>query len=349
MSHPESFTVSAGEPVVTFLPLYQPQYASSRQRVFQFLTPLQESGYFCRVVPAPQGATLERLLYPPRLLRNAPGSDIIFIQKRLLPPLLLKLLRRSGARLIFDFDDAIYLTSERYARRLAAMLPLIDTVIAGNRELGTFARRHNDDVIELLSVVNPALYPLKETQPEVGERITIGWLGHDPNRRDFDGMAAVFDRLAARFGQRVRLIIVGSRPLTMETALPLSFQPWSLAESRHALTGFDIGIMPLPDTPWTRGKCGFKLIEYMAAGLPVVASPVGVNPSLIVPEETGLLAADHDAWETALVRLIEDDDLRQRWGRAGRARVEKEYSVAAAMPILTKLFDRLLGRSRSGP
>jgi glycosyltransferase involved in cell wall biosynthesis len=126
---------------------------------------------------------------------------------------------------------------------------------------------------------------------------------------------------------------------------PFLAKPWSEADEVRSLKGLDIGIMPLPDEPWTRGKCGYKLIQYMASGLPVVASPVGVNGDIVRHGENGFLASTEREWNEALSRLIADPDLRRRMGALGRRRVEREFSLKVQAPRLERLVRSVAARA----
>jgi glycosyltransferase involved in cell wall biosynthesis len=162
----------------------------------------------------------------------------------------------------------------------------------------------------------------------------MGWIGSDPNRGDLAPMKPVFDWLGERYGEGVVLRAIGRRPLEMETKLNLEFVPWTLETSRGELQKFDIGIMPLEDNDWNRGKCGFKLIQYMAVGAAAVASPVGVNQEIVQHNETGFLAETTEDWQERLASLIEDERLRAQMGQSARHRVETCYSVEAVLPSL---------------
>ena len=127
--------------------------------------------------------------------------------------------------------------------------------------------------------------------------------------------------------------------------------PCSLQTEAAELARCDVGIMPLPDAPWERGKCGYKLIQYMASGLPVVASPIGANREIVIPGETGFLAAGSEEWAEGLSRLFDDPGLRARMGAAGRAGAERLYSVGATAPRLAQLLHRatrIRGAGRAG-
>jgi glycosyltransferase involved in cell wall biosynthesis len=162
----------------------------------------------------------------------------------------------------------------------------------------------------------------------------------DPNRGNMASLKGVFDRLGAQYGPRVVLRIVSSRPFEPNTALQTEFVPWELEQSRRDLQLFDMGIMPLRDDEWNRGKCGFKLIQYMAVAAPTVASPVGVNQEIVVDGKTGYLAATEEDWYDRLQRLIDDRVSRVEMGRAGRERVEQHYSLLTVLPTLVDVLTR---------
>jgi glycosyltransferase involved in cell wall biosynthesis len=323
---------------VGFLPLYQIQYASSRYRVFQFLEPLAQRGFKCTLIEAPQRNWWKRFAYLPRLLRLAISQDVLYVQKRIFPESVLKLVCRLNPHIIYDLDDAIYLRPALQPR-VDATLRAAKIVVAGNEYLATYARQFNEQVVVIPSVVDTDLYlpPPGDRHPG-DDRVIIGWIGSDPNRGDLASMKPVFDWLGQRYGQEVVLRAIGRRSLEMETKLNLEFVPWTLETSRRELRKFDIGIMPLESNDWNRGKCGFKLIQYMAVGSTTVASPVGVNQEIIQHEETGYLAETTGDWRGRLVSLIEDESLRAQLGRSARERVGRCYSVKAVLPSLADVL-----------
>jgi len=327
---------------VGFLPLYRIQYPSSRYRVFQFLGPLRQQGYQCTPIEAPQRDPWKRLAYLPRLYRLALTQDVLYVQKRTFPKVILCALKRLNPRIILDLDDAIYL---RPARRplVDAILRAAAVVVAGNDYLAEYARRFNEQVVVIPTVVDTDVYcpPLGPRHPG-DDRVVIGWIGSDPNRGDLAPMRPVFEWVGKRYGEGVVLRIIGRRPLEMETRLRQEFVSWTLEDSRDELQQFDIGIMPLEDTQWNRGKCGFKLVQYMAVGAGTVASPVGVNQGIVQNGETGWLAVTMEEWQDRLACLIEDKGLRSRMGCAGRARVEQRYSVKCVLPLLADVLEHVV-------
>ncbi|MCO6417321.1 glycosyltransferase family 4 protein [Siccirubricoccus sp. KC 17139] len=169
----------------------------------------------------------------------------------------------------------------------------------------------------------------------------IGWIG---TPRNTSYLQAIWPGLAeaARRNPALRYCFVGAEPFETE-GVPVEFRPWTLAGEITDIQGFDIGIMPLPDDPQTRGKCGFKIIEYMACGLPAVASPVGANREVLRHGETGLLATTPEEWAEALHLLAGDAALRRAMGEAGRARAVAGYSLAAMTPRFIATIEAAAG------
>lgn len=323
---------------VGFLPLYQIERASSRYRVFQFLGPLAEQEIECALIEAPQRNPWKRLTYLPRLSRLALGQDVLYVQKRIFPGPVLRLLQRLNPRIVFDLDDATYLRPA-LRPRVDAMLRTATTVVVGNEYLAAYARQFNEQVVVIPTVLDTDLYrPLSGVRHPGDDRVIIGWIGSDPNRGDLAPMQPVFSWLGERYGEQVVLRIIGRRLLEMETRLHVEFIRWTLESSSKELQQFDIGIMPLDDTDWNRGKCGFKLIQYMAVGSPAVASPVGVNREIVRDGETGYLAASIEEWQQRLAHLIEDEPARRRMGRLARIHIEQHYSVKAVLPTLVRVL-----------
>jgi glycosyltransferase involved in cell wall biosynthesis len=222
------------------------------------------------------------------------------------------------------------------------MLAAAAVVIVGNEELGAYARQYNSHVVVIPSVVDVTKYCPPAGERHLGDdRVVIGWLGSDPNRGDFAGMESVLDWLADTYGDQVVLRVIGRRPLVMETRLSLEFVGWTRTGSLPALQQFDIGIMPLADTDWNRGKCGFKLIQYLATGTPAVAAPVGVNADIVVHGETGYLARSKEEWQRFLRRLIDDPERRAQMGMAGRHHIEQNYSIQVVLPRLQRVIEQV--------
>jgi glycosyltransferase involved in cell wall biosynthesis len=270
------------------------------------------------------------LIHRLRYLHPLPGLD---------PP------RRLDA---YDLDDALFLGSaaevnrrvrwaKQEARRCVACMRRARLVIAGNGFLAAHARAYSRRVEVVPTCVDPDRQPLhRHEQPEV---VTIGWIG---SHTTACYLRPVLPVLAALNRQRTvaRLIVIGGDTGVREAWI--EHRSWALEEEPDVLASFDIGVMPLPDTDWARGKCGYKLLQYFSAGVPAVASPVGVASSL-VGDGRGLAASTPDEWRTALTRLIEDVDERRERGSVARAFAERDYSYQRWAPELAALLRSLAG------
>ena len=345
-------------PSVLMLTRYGRLGPSSRLRFLDYLPALRNAGF--RVTEAPlldddylralyggQRPDRRRIAaaYARRVaaLRQAGRHDVVWLEKEALPWLPAGVESAAGLAAVpyvMDIDDAWF---ERYARhRLAPVRALLGgkfatlarnarIVLAGNPYLADWARGAGCRDVRLLpTVVEPARYPVRLPPGASGEPAIVGWMG-SPSTARYLGMVG---GALARLGPAVRLRVVGAKDV--ELPVPAAFAPWREESEADDLSGFDIGIMPLPDDPWERGKCGYKLIQYMAAGRPVVASPVGVNTTLVQHGVNGFLAEGEDAWAEALGRLAADPDLRARMGAAGRRLVEERYALSVTTPHLAE-------------
>lgn len=324
------------KPHIGFIPLYQIHQPSSRYRVFQFLPILAQAGYSMTVLEAPERRVEKRLTYLPRLFHLATHCDVLFVQKRMFPLWVLRLLLALNSRMVFDFDDAVFLRPS-LKPKIDYMIRSAKVVIVGNNNLAEYARQLNEHVVVIPSVVDTHLYKPAEIKSKNGQ-VTLGWIGSDPNRGDFEGMEPLLDWIGNNYPGRVTFQIIAARTLAVTTSLPIEWCPWSLSSSRQALQQIDIGIMPLPDTEWNRGKCGFKLIQYMAVGAPVVAAPVGANKQIIVHGESGFLADSIEMWQNYLSQLIENEEMRFHMGKSARDRVVAHYSVDAVSRQLQQVL-----------
>jgi glycosyltransferase involved in cell wall biosynthesis len=262
-----------------------------------------------------------------------------------------RLLRRTGIPLVYDFDDAIWLTdtsdSNRHwsglkcSRKTAELCRIASAVVVGNETLGEYARRYNENVWVIPSTVDTEKYSPREhsrsEQPTV-----IGWSGSQTTARHLGALAEALRRVAA-------LSCVELRVMGAAFELPgvqVSLRRWSPESEAEHLRSFDIGVMPLPDDAWSRGKCGMKALLYMAVGVPVVASPVGVSTEIIQDGVNGILAATEDDWVEKLIELIDNVQLRRRLGAAGRATVEARYSLHAQAPRVLQLLNSMASTSQ---
>ena len=318
--------------------------ASWRFRIAQYLPHLRERG-LAVVGGELHCAWPDRL----RLLRSAGGYDAVCIHRALLSPFELAWLRRAAPRYAFDFDDAIMfrdsaaarMRSPRRERRVRRMLRGAAAVLAGNGYLAEWARPHCSRVTVLPTTVDLAAYP---AAPPADGPPVIGWIGtHSTLPYLAARLPALTDLAARRPETRLRVVSDGA---IVGADLPLANVPWSLAGEADELRRFHVGIMPLPDDVWTRGKCAVKILQYFAAGLPVVCSPVGAARDIVEHGRNGFFASSDAEWVTHLEALLADASLRQRMGAAGRALVEDRYSVQSGLP---QLLDVLLDTNPALP
>ena len=326
MSEPHRFDVGA-------LTFGTARAASVRYRVLQYLPFLEQAGIRTTLVSWPTAGDEE------------PDYPVCWIQKRLLGLGKVRALARRH-KLVFDFDDAIW-TSEkgdwslftrlRTKARLASVLKHSAVVLAGNDYLADYARRYNGNVVVVPTVVDTALYPARQHADT--RVVTLGWVGHSVN---FKYLAAVGDAIRRLAAVRpVRLLVVADQDFRAD-GIEVENRRWTEATEIGHILEMDIGLMPLADDEWTRGKCGFKAIQYMAAGIPPVASPVGVNARIIDAGTDGCLATSQQEWFDALTLLCGDAGLRQRLGDAARRKIQSRYSLQGTGPAVSSLFAGLL-------
>jgi len=331
--------------------------ASSRYRVYQYLEPLRRSGFQAEVLDYPRLTTpLRRLAYFAHLASAAWRADVVLIQKRFFPRFL-PLLHRLNSKIVYDFDDALFAgpSAARQAglarpksradnQHLDMTLRLCRHVVAGNKYLAAYACRINPNVTVIPTVVDISRYPVRLSRRSPGAPITLGWVGNSENLIYLQDLAPVLVHLTERLGEKIRLHVISDRQPEMPGVVPLHFQPWRLESEVGDLFAFDIGLMPLIDNDWTRGKCAFKAIQYMALGIPTVASPVGANKELIEHNVNGLLASNKDEWIESLTRLIHDGSLRHKLGMAGRQTVIGQYSLEVMFPRLIGVLHKVMER-----
>lgn len=357
---------------LTILSRYTRLGASSRLRTMQYLPALREAGFEVEVASFFDDAYLQSLYGGRRdkgrlaqftmdrlaQCRRARKSDVIWVEKEALPwfPWALeRLILPRGVPVVSDYDDAVF---HRYDQHRSALVRgtlghKIDRVMAhsalvtaGNTYLADRARRAGAERIEIVpTVVDAAAYQPAPARYADG-RLRIGWIG-TPQTWTKYGLPRMTSFEALAREHNIRFHLVGAR-LMPGIEGPFEYVPWSEAAEIAAIQGMDIGIMPLRDDPWERGKNGYKLIQYMACGLPVVASPVGVNTEIVQPGQNGLLASSEADWREALTTLIGDSKLRHEMGTAGRRRVVETYSIQVQGPRVAGLLMEVTKTGRPG-
>ena len=335
---------------------YGREAASARQRLLQYVPSLAEAGIEVDFLPLigddyvralASGGSFSKLgvarSYAQRLARVLRGAeyDVLWVYAELfpyLPAAFERLAFHSGKPVVYDFDDAFFLNYEGNRLLAGKLEPLIAgaaVCCCGNDYLRDYALRFNRNSILVPTVVDTDAYvpaPRACDGP-----VTIGWIGSPSTWEYVRPLLPLLEELCD--GERARVLIVGAGAVASKDRFPaMELAEWSKAGEVASVQAMDIGIMPLPDEPWARGKSGYKLVQYMACGLPVVASPVGVNSAIVREGETGFLAAGPEQWRERLDRLIADPDLRQRMGAAGRQRAVDAYSLRSQAPRLIDVF-----------
>lgn len=319
-----------------------PEHVCCRYRIAAFRPWIEGAGHTLDLRPWPR-----RLWNRLRIGRELRDADVVILQRRLPAPWQLYLLRCASPRLVFDFDDAVFLRdsysprgphSIRRLHRFMAAVETVDAVVAGNDYLACEARRWAlpEHVRVVPTCLNPTRYRTAIHDRASGQAELV-WIGSSSTLQGLERIRPLLETLG-RTVPGLRLRLVCDRFLTLDP-LPVVPQPWSESTEAEALAAADIGISWVPDDPWSRGKCGLKVLQYMAAGLPVVANPVGVQADLVRHGETGYLVRSADEWIAAIRRLAEEPELRRHLGAAGRRRVEAEFSVAQGAVQWLHLLD----------
>ena len=283
--------------------------------------------------------------------RQLRPADVVIVQRRLLPAWELAVLRGAVKQLVFDFDDAVF-QRDSYAERGGAslqreagfrrMVQAADAVIAGNAFLAGRARAcgATDDKVHVVpTCVDPVRYAARHER--LGAGVQLAWIGSSSTLQGLEQSRALWDYLGQRLPD-IALKLICDRPLSLRF-LPVHFRPWSEASEAAELASADIGVSWLPDDDWSRGKCGLKVLQYMAAGLPVVANPVGVQAQMVQHGVTGYLAETPEGWGWAIEKLAGNPGLRRRLGQAGRELLEQEFSVAAGAARWQAVLEQLAG------
>ena len=316
---------------------------SFRQRIEPYLPALAGRGVACEVVELARSPWVRA-----RQLQRAGGYDGVLVQKKTLTAWDVLFLRRARAVIIYDFDDAVLYKARRAEggpdpgrlRRFARTVRAASLVIAGNNILAGHATAAGAAWVEVVPTGLATARYGPAPRPRTDGRCRLVWIGSRSTLKQL----RPFYRTLQAIGQAlpgVVLRIIADAPLVAE-GLEVENVPWSRQGETELLAGADVGIAPLPDTPFTRGKCGFKVLQYMATGLPVVASPVGVNAEYVVHEQTGLLARTTEEWVSAIGRLSADAGLRRRMGQAGRGRAEG-FDFAVLAPRFCRIVLGALG------
>lgn len=346
---------------VLMLTRYDALGASSRVRTFQYIpslkaagikvstSPLLGDGYVADLYSGNVSKAKVLISYLKRVkkLIDSNSYEIIWIEKEALPWLpafVEKLLLPAKTKIVVDYDDAIFhrydQNQRKYIRwmmgkKIDHVMRNADMVTAGNSYLAARAEAAGSKkIVWLPTVVDLDRYPLK-TKSSESKEITVGWIGSPTTTEYLYPLKNAMGILSKR--HPIKWVAVGSRKDQLNETL-FEAKEWREEDEVQRLHEFDIGIMPLPDLPFEHGKCGYKLIQYMACGLPVVASPIGVNCDIVENKKNGILASSTNEWVDAIEYLILNPEARKNFGLAGRKKVEKSYSLQAQAPRLIEIL-----------
>jgi len=314
---------------------------STKFRIKSYLPLLAEEGISATVFPLSR-----KILGRWKIFHYLNKYDLVLIQKKLFSFAELAYIRRRSRRLVYDFDDAVMFkggenlnpANPLRQKRFYKTVRFCDWIIAGNSYLQKEAGVPSDRISVLPTPVDTDKY-LPQKKNNSGEKITIGWLGSKSTVNYLKPLIPVFSELRAKFpGLKIKLISDGFQGIEGLGAIQ---KIWKEEEEISDLHSFDIGIMPLPNDPWTNGKCGFKLLQYQAVGLPVICSPVGINQEIVTDNVNGFLADTPQEWIEKLNHLISSSGSRIRMGKTGRKRMVERYSLKAIWPHFFSLLKRV--------
>jgi glycosyltransferase involved in cell wall biosynthesis len=337
--------------------------AGCRFRVTQYIPSLRRAGFDVTVSPFYSREYFSFVYGPGNYIRKAVGFlaltwrrvrelftirqyDLVLLYREAIPigpPLVERWIRRLGIPIVYDFDDAIFLPAVSDAnkafsflkspKRASQILKISQQVSVGNEFLATYARRFNRNVTVIPTAVDTNRFvPRPDAGAAEGRRLVVGWIGSPTTFQYLEGLKEVLAAVAAQHPFTLKVSGAG-RPVNFP-GVDVQEVPWSMADEVTLFNTCDIGVYPLTDDDWARGKCGFKAIQCMACGVPVVAAAVGVNREIISHGVDGMLASTPREWIDHLSRLLTDADLRRRMAIAGRRTIQARYSLDVTAPQL---------------
>jgi len=287
------------------------------------------------------------------LVSKVKDYDVIYIFREaalLGPPLFERWIYQQRVPIVFDFDDAIfvsykspsngYLSYLKFAAKTKTNCRLAAHVMVGNPYLADYARQVNNNVTIVPTTIDTEKYQPRQPRNRSGP-LVIGWTGSYSTVQHLDTLRGGLQKLAAQ--ESFRLRVIGTPSYQIE-GVSVEAMNWRSETELEDLSAIDIGVMPLPDDKWSKGKCGLKALQFMALGIPTVCSPVGVNTDIIQDNVNGLIAGSEDEWVEKLSLLLRSPELRQRLGQAGRQTVEQKYSAVAQAPRVFEVLQSVVNR-----
>jgi glycosyltransferase involved in cell wall biosynthesis len=361
--------MSDQKPTIRFMTKYGLQGASVRHRFHQYFRYLEEEGIFCRLSPLFKDHYLKKLL---KTGSRSPFSIVQAFLKRLssvfkassentnlmviytelfpyFPPLMEWLVKLKGIRFVLDYDDAIFHQYDQnkskfvklfLGKKIDRIMRSAEIVISGNQYIADYALNAGAKRVEIIpTVIDLDHYPMKSDQKD--EIFTIVWIGSPYTTQYLKAIEPALEKACKEGKAKVRLI--GAGPIDLPN-IPFETFPWTEETEVSLIQECHVGIMPLTDSPWEHGKCGFKLIQYMGCSLPVIASPVGVNSEIVDEGVNGYLATSNEEWTEKFALLQNDPAILTTLGASGRNKVEQKYSLQAWHPRYVNLLKSILDK-----
>lgn len=355
---------------VLFLTQTQKSGAAARYRVYQYLDYLKQHDVECEISPAVYDDLIKKAcssksplikcrFYLSQFFNRISyilkvrNYDVIFFQRDVivhLYPFIEKLMHLFNKKVIFDFDDAIYLFPSNKKpsrfftlfwdrRKIERIIKMSKHVIVGNNFLKNYAQRYSRDVTVIPTSIEVSNFNKKiiNTSNVTGVT-TIGWIGSQGTFHYLESVFPILEILAKKY--IIQLNVIGAKGSQIK-GVRVNYRDWNLDTELKEIYNFDIGIMPLTDDEWSRGKSATKLLQYMAAGIPAVASPVGVNSEIIKDGINGFLAENKEAWIEKISMLIDNKELCLKITENARKDVERFYSVQANAPKLLDVIRKI--------
>jgi glycosyltransferase involved in cell wall biosynthesis len=335
---------------------YPPDCApSQRFRLEQWMPHLAREGVEVVLRPFQDTALFETMALPGHVPRKALGMlaaswrrvadladsatfDVVFLHREALSfgPAMLEHLLARRRPFVFDFDDAIWMPSSnptnpiaqwlKFQSKTASLCRLSSAVLAGNEYLATWARRHQQRTFVVPTTIDTeTAYQAEKRHRDPGARPVVGWSGSSSTLKYLEAIRPALAELARQ--RPYRLLVIGNPPAPSWPELDVEFRPWSSATEVANLLEMDVGLMPQPDEEWAEGKCGLKALQYMALGIPPVASGNGVLREIVRPGENGVLVHEPAGWADAIGQLLGDVALRARLGANAKQTVVERYSA----------------------
>lgn len=355
---------------ILLLTRYSSIGASSRYRCYQYLPYLRNLGLDITVYPLlndeyvknlysgghlPLGSIIKSYIKRIKLCMQQDRYDLLWIQQEVFPwvPFFFEwIVMKTSTPYIVDYDDPFFHRYDLHhssivrcmlRQKIDRVMQGASLVVAGNKYIAGRAQNARSKRVEIIpTVIDLNRYP-QVVAPQKKDFFTIGWIGSPSTTQYLKDIHSSLRNFCQN--KHVKVVIIGAGDLKMD-GVPIECKPWSEQTEVEEIQKFDVGIMPLKDTPWERGKCGFKLIQYMACSRATIGSPIGVNEEIIAHGVDGFYARTPEEWINSLTALMNNDALCQKMGKMGRKKVEDKYCLQKTAPVLAQLLSEIIEKEK---